>query len=83
VQQTDEARIQRHRACCDRSVHHARRPPLGGGEKIRFRRGFHSPFFLDDINYSYTPDDYSPMKTLHILIFDGKDWQISDQPVTE
>ena len=20
--------------------------------------GFHSPFFLDDINYSYTPDDY-------------------------
>ena len=26
--------------------------------------GFHSPFFLDDITYSYTPDDYSPMKTL-------------------
>ena len=45
--------------------------------------GFHSPFFLDDITYSYTPDDYSPMKTLHISIFDGKDWQISDQPVTE
>src|SRR5205823_15082933 len=37
--------------------------------------GFHSPFFLDDINYSYTPDDYSPMKPLHIPIFDGKDWQ--------
>ena len=45
--------------------------------------GFHSPFFLDDINYSYTPDDYSPMKTLHISNFDGKDWQISDKPVTE
>ena len=45
--------------------------------------GFHSPFFLDDINYSYTPDDYSPMKRLHISIFDGKDWQISEQPVTE
>ena len=45
--------------------------------------GFHSPFFLDDITYSYTPDDYSPMKTLHISIFDGKDWQISDKPVTE
>jgi len=45
--------------------------------------GFHSPFFLDDISYSYTPDDYSPMKTLHISIFDGKDWQISDRPVTE
>jgi ABC-type branched-subunit amino acid transport system substrate-binding protein len=45
--------------------------------------GFHSPFFLDDIAYSYTPDDYSPMKTLHISVFDGKDWQISDRPVTE
>jgi len=45
--------------------------------------GFHSPFFLDDINYSYTPDDYSPMKTLHISVFDGKDWQISEKPVTE
>jgi ABC-type branched-subunit amino acid transport system substrate-binding protein len=45
--------------------------------------GFHSPFFLDDINFSYMPDDYSPMKTLHISIFDGKDWQISDKPVTE
>src|SRR6202521_468440 len=45
--------------------------------------GFHSPFFLDDINYSYPPDDYSPMKTLHISIFDGKDWQISEKAVTE
>jgi len=45
--------------------------------------GFHSPFFLDGITYSYTPDDYTPMKTLYISIFDGKDWQISDQPVTE
>jgi ABC-type branched-subunit amino acid transport system substrate-binding protein len=45
--------------------------------------GFHSPFFLDDIRYSYTPDDYTPMKTLHISIFDGKDWQISEKPVTE
>jgi len=45
--------------------------------------GYHSPFFLDDINYSYTPDDYSPMKTLHISIFDGKDWQISEKAVSE
>src|ERR1700710_577715 len=44
--------------------------------------GYHSPFFLDDINYSYTPDDYSPMKTLHISVFDGKDWQISEKAVT-
>jgi ABC-type branched-subunit amino acid transport system substrate-binding protein len=45
--------------------------------------GFHSPFFLDDINYSYTPDDYSPMTTLHISFFDGNQWDISEKPVTE
>jgi ABC-type branched-subunit amino acid transport system substrate-binding protein len=45
--------------------------------------GFHSPFMLDGVTYSYTPDDYTPMKTLFISIFDGKDWQISDKPVTE
>jgi hypothetical protein len=45
--------------------------------------GFHSPCFLDDISYSYTPDDYTPMKTLHISIFDGNQWQISEEPVTE
>ena len=28
--------------------------------------GFHSPYFLDGINFSYTPDDYTPMKTLYI-----------------
>ena len=45
--------------------------------------GFHSPYFLDGITYSYTPDDYTPMKTLYISIFNGKDWDISDRPVTE
>jgi len=45
--------------------------------------GFHSPFFLDGVNYSYTPDDYTPMKTLYISIFNGKDWEVSDKPVTE
>jgi ABC-type branched-subunit amino acid transport system substrate-binding protein len=45
--------------------------------------GFHSPFFLDGVSYSYTPDDYTPMKTLFISIFNGKDWDISDKPVTE
>ncbi len=45
--------------------------------------GFHSPFFLDGITYSYTPDDYTPMKTLYISIFNGQDWDISDKPVTE
>lgn len=45
--------------------------------------GFHSPYFLDGITYSYTPDDYTPMKTLYISQFNGKDWDISDKPVTE
>jgi ABC-type branched-subunit amino acid transport system substrate-binding protein len=46
-------------------------------------KGFHSPFFLDGVTYSYTEDDYTPMRTLYISIFNGKDWDISDQPVTE
>ena len=45
--------------------------------------GFHSPYFLDGVTYSYTPEDYTPMKTLYISIFNGKDWDISDKPVTE
>ncbi len=45
--------------------------------------GFHSPFFLDGVTYDYTPDDYTPMKTLYISIFNGSDWDISDKPVTE
>ncbi|ABE38034.1 ABC transporter substrate-binding protein [Rhodopseudomonas palustris] len=46
-------------------------------------KGFHSPYFLDGIEYSYTSDDYTPMKTLYISTFNGKDWDISDKPVTE
>lgn len=45
--------------------------------------GFHSPYMLDGITYSYTPDDYTPMKTLYISVFNGKDWDISDRPMTE
>ena len=45
--------------------------------------GFHSPYFLDGVTYSYTPDDYTPMKTLYISTFNGKDWDISDKPMTE
>ena len=45
--------------------------------------GFHSPYFLDGINYSYTPDDYTPMKTLYISIFNGKDWDLAGEPMTE
>ncbi|MET0971761.1 MAG: ABC transporter substrate-binding protein [Tardiphaga sp.] len=45
--------------------------------------GFHSPYMLDGITYSYSPDDYTPMKTLYIGVFNGKDWDISDKPMTE
>ncbi|MDB5654471.1 MAG: Extracellular ligand-binding receptor [Tardiphaga sp.] len=45
--------------------------------------GFHSPYMLDGITYSFTPDNYTPMKTLYIATFNGKDWDISDRPVTE
>src|SRR5437762_3063017 len=38
--------------------------------------GFHSPYMLDGVTYSYTPDDYTPMKTLYISQFNGKDWDI-------
>src|SRR6201982_217434 len=33
--------------------------------------GFPSPFFLDGVSYSYTADDYTPMRTLYISIFNG------------
>ena len=45
--------------------------------------GFHSPYFLDGVAYSYTPEDYTPMKTLFISTFSGKDWDISDKPMSE
>jgi ABC-type branched-subunit amino acid transport system substrate-binding protein len=45
--------------------------------------GYHSPYMLDGITYSFTPDDYTPIRTLYISIFNGKDWDISDKPVTE
>jgi len=46
-------------------------------------KGFHTPFFLDGVTYSYTPDDYTPMKTLYISIFNGRDWDIAEAPVAE
>jgi ABC-type branched-subunit amino acid transport system substrate-binding protein len=45
--------------------------------------GYHSPSFLDGVTISYTPEDYTPVKTLFISAFDGKDWGLSDKPVTE
>src|SRR6201747_2510426 len=45
--------------------------------------GFHSPYFLDGITFSYTPDDYTPMKTLYIARLNGKDWDISARLGTE
>jgi ABC-type branched-subunit amino acid transport system substrate-binding protein len=45
--------------------------------------GYHSPYMLDGITYSFTPEDYTPIRTLYISIFNGKDWDLSDKPVTE
>ena len=45
--------------------------------------GFHSPYMLDGITYSFTPDNYTPMKTLYIAIFNGADWDIVGKPYTE
>ncbi|MDB5549323.1 MAG: Extracellular ligand-binding receptor [Tardiphaga sp.] len=45
--------------------------------------GFHSPYMIDGITYSFTPDNYTPMKTLYTSVFNGKDWDLSDKPVSE
>lgn len=45
--------------------------------------GFHAPHMLTGVSYSYTPDDYTSIKTLYTMQFNGKDWDISDKPVTE
>jgi len=46
-------------------------------------KGFRPPHFLDGVTLSFTPDDYTPMKTLYISIFNGKDWEIGETPVSE
>lgn len=46
-------------------------------------KGFRPPHFLDGVALSFTPDDYTPMKTLYISSFNGKDWDIGDTPVSE
>jgi ABC-type branched-subunit amino acid transport system substrate-binding protein len=45
--------------------------------------GFRAPQMLQGISYSYTATDYAPMKTLFTQQFDGKDWVLSDKPVTK
>jgi len=46
-------------------------------------KGFRPPHFLDGVTLSYTPDDYTPMKTLYVSVFNGKDWDIGEAPVSE
>ena len=45
--------------------------------------GFRPPYLLDGVSLSYSPNDYTPMKTLFISQFNGKDWEISEAPVSE
>jgi ABC-type branched-subunit amino acid transport system substrate-binding protein len=44
--------------------------------------GFHPPSWLDAVKLAYTPDDYTPMKTLYIQTFDGQGWVLGDKPIT-
>ncbi len=39
--------------------------------------------FLPGITYAITPDDYSTIKALYVGIFNGTDWELSDQPVSQ
>ena len=45
--------------------------------------GFRAPHMLDGVSYSYTPNDYTSIKTLYTMVFNGKDWDVSDKPVTQ
>ncbi|MBI5128118.1 MAG: ABC transporter substrate-binding protein [Rhodopseudomonas palustris] len=45
--------------------------------------GYRSPYLLEGVSHSFSADDYTPMKTLFISRFNGKEWDISDKPVTE
>ncbi|WP_024577206.1 MULTISPECIES: ABC transporter substrate-binding protein [unclassified Afipia] len=45
--------------------------------------GYKAPIFLPGITYSTSPDDYSPIKTLFIGTFNGKDWDLDAKPVSQ
>jgi ABC-type branched-subunit amino acid transport system substrate-binding protein len=45
--------------------------------------GYRAPIFLPGIVYGTTPDDYSPVKTLFIGTFNGKEWNLSEKPVSQ
>ncbi len=45
--------------------------------------GYRAPIFLPGITFSTTPDDYAPIKTLYIGVFNGKDWDMDDKPVSQ
>jgi hypothetical protein len=38
---------------------------------------------LQGVSYSYTPEDYTSIRTLYTMEFNGKDWIVSDKAVTE
>jgi ABC-type branched-subunit amino acid transport system substrate-binding protein len=45
--------------------------------------GFRGPHMLQGVSYSYTPEDYTSIRTLYTMEFNGKDWIVSDKAVTE
>ncbi len=45
--------------------------------------GFHSPYFLDGVNFELHPDDYTPMTDAVRLDRMARTGIVSDKPVTE
>jgi ABC-type branched-subunit amino acid transport system substrate-binding protein len=45
--------------------------------------GYRAPIFLPGITYSTSSDDYSPIKKLFIGKFNGTDWDLDKEPVSE
>lgn len=46
-------------------------------------KGYKAPIFIPGITYDIAPDDYSTMKTLFIGIYNGREWELSDSPVSQ
>lgn len=46
-------------------------------------KGVAAPAFLPGVTFTMTPTDYAPIRTLYMQTFNGKDWDVSDAPVSD
>lgn len=44
-------------------------------------KGFRSPAFLDGVTYSFSADDYTPVRAMYVGTFNGDGWELSDKPI--